>query len=213
MKKATILLLSVLFAFLFSACGAPKETLTEMEKIQKQLNEMEGYQCQATLTRVCNKGENTYETKQYYKSTGEYRLELIGPENVAGNYTVFDGKSICQFNPRIQGRIVKEVPESQQRNELFLGQFMKNYMQSEGVTVDAAAIDETQCTVLEAIIPGNDVNLASEKLWVDNTTLKPVQFIIYDQEGKEKYVLNYTEFEYNPDFNEELFQIKECKSE
>lgn len=207
MKKTIILLLVFTLAFVFTGCGSTKETLTEMEQIQKQLNEMQGYQCNATLKRISNKGETTYDTKQYYKSTGEYRLELTSPDTVAGNYTIFDGKKVLQYNPRVQGKVVKDVPESQQRNELFLGQFLKNYMQSEGVTVDAMALDESQCTVLEAVIPGNDPHLSTEKLWIDNATLKPVQFIIYDQNEKERYILNYTDFEYNPEFDQTLFQI------
>lgn len=209
MKKVMSLLLILGMILGLCGCNGSKSNMTEMEKIQKQLNEMEGYQCKATMKRISNKGENTYETKQYYKSTGEYRLELTAPETVAGNYTVFDGEKVCQYNPRIAGKIVKKVPESQQRNELFLGQFVKNYMQSEEVAVDAAAMDETKCTVLEAVIPGKDTNLSTEKLWVDNKTLKPVQFIIYDQKGKERYILNYTDFEYNPTLKEDLFTIKE----
>ena len=180
-----------------------------MEKIQKQLNEMENYQCSATMERFSNKGNNTYETNQYFKSTGEYRLELTAPETVAGNYTVFDGEKICQFNPRVSSKIVKQVPESQQRNELFLGQFLKNYMQSEGVTVEAAALDESRCTVLEAVIPGGNEYTATEKLWVDNETLKPVQFIIYDSKGNETYHLSYHTFEYNVELDDSLFQIIE----
>lgn len=211
MKKTTFFLLTAfLFLFLFTSCGSkPEKPLTEMEKIQKQLNEMNGYQCSAQMTRISNKGENVYGIKQYFKSTGEYRLELISPETVSGNYSVFDGNKICQYNPRVTGKIIKEVPASKQRNELFLGQFMKNYMQSEEVSVAAMAIEESQCTVLEAVIPGTDPNLATEKLWIDNETLKPVQFIIYNTDGKERYVLQYTDFEYDPIFDEKLFQIEE----
>ncbi len=179
MKKAICALCIACFSIAFAGCNKMTEQaqMTEMEKIQKQLNEMENYQCSATMERFSNKGNNTYETNQYFKSTGEYRLELTAPETVAGNYTVFDGEKICQFNPRVSSKIVKQVPESQQRNELFLGQFLKNYMQSEGVIVEAAALDESRCTVLEAVIPGGNEYTATEKLWVDNETLKPVQFM------------------------------------
>jgi len=84
---------------------------------------------------------------------------------------------------------------------------MKNYMQSEGVTVETAAIGESHCTVLEAIIPGNIENLATEKLWVDNETLTPLCFTIYDKDGKERYIIEYTDFTYNPKFDDNLFTI------
>ena len=208
MKRILSLFLSMGLIFSAAACSR-EDALTELESIQKQLAEMEGYACTATLTRTSDKGEKTYETKQYYKSTGEYRLELTAPENVAGNYTVFDGERICQYNPKLDSSIVKDVPESQHRNELFLGQFIQNYMQSEGVSVETAALDESKCVVLEAVIPGNDPSLSTEKLWVDRETLLPIRFVLYDANSKERYQMEYHEFTFNPQFDPSLFTIQE----
>lgn len=208
MKKYLSLFLSFSLLFTIAACSR-EEPLSELEAIQKQLAEMEGYTCTATLTRTNDRGEQTYETKQYCKSTGEYRLELTAPENVAGNYTVFDGERICQYNPRLDSSIIRDIPESQHRNELFLSQFIQNYMQSEGVSVETAALDESRCIVLEAIIPGNDAALASEKLWVDRESLLPVRFVIYDAEGEERYSTDYSSFEFDPQFDDALFTIEE----
>ena len=208
MKKYLSLFLSFSLLFTIAACSR-EEPLSELESIQKQLAEMEGYTCTATLTRANDRGTQTYETKQYCKSTGEYRLELTAPENVAGNYTVFDGERICQYNPRLDSSIIRDIPESQHRNELFLSQFIQNYMQSEGVSVETAALDESRCIVLEAIIPGNDAALASEKLWVDRESLLPVRFVIYDAEGEERYSMDYSSFEFDPQFDDPLFTIEE----
>ena len=208
MKKYLSLFLSFSLLFTIAACSR-EEPLSELESIQKQLAEMQGYTCTATLTRTNDRGEQTYETKQYCKSTGEYRLELTAPENVAGNYTVFDGERICQYNPRLDSSIIRDIPESQHRNELFLSQFIQNYMQSEGVSVETAALDESRCIVLEAIIPGNDASLASEKLWVDRESLLPVRFVIYDAEGEERYSMDYSSFEFDPQFDDTLFTIEE----
>ena len=208
MKKYLSLFLSFSLLFTIAACSR-EDPLSELEVIQKQLAEMEGYTCTATLPRTNDRGEQTYETKQYCKSTGEYRLELTAPENVAGNYTVFDGERICQYNPRLDSSIIRDIPESQHRNELFLSQFIQNYMQSEGVSVETAALDESRCIVLEAIIPGNDAALASEKLWVDRESLLPVRFVIYDAEGEERYSMDYSSFEFDPQFDDALFTIEE----
>ena len=208
MKRAVTLCLSLFLLFGLTGCQKA-EPLSELETIQKQLTEMDGYYCTATLTRTSNKGETVYGTKQYAKSTGEYRLELTSPEAVAGNYTIFDGDKLCQYNPKLDNKLVKDVPESQHRNELFLGQFIKNYLKSEGVGVEAAALDEAQCIVMEAVIPGSDSALTSEKLWVDRETFLPKRFVLYDANGQERYRLDFEEFVYNPDFEEDLFQIKE----
>lgn len=208
MKRAISLCLVFLLLLGLSACKKG-ETLTELESIQKALVEMDGYSATATLTRTSNKGEQVYGTKQHYKSTGEYRLELTSPENTAGNYTVFDGSRICQYNPRLDKKLIKDVPASQHRNELFLGSFVKNYVNSEGVGVEAAALDEAQCIVLEAVIPGTDQALSAEKLWVDRATLLPRRLVLYDANGAERYRMDYEEFVFNPDLPQELFAIEE----
>ena len=208
MKKILSLFLSFSLLFTVAACSR-EEPLSELESIQKQLTEMDGYTCTATLTRTNERGTQTYETKQYCKSTGEYRLELLAPENVAGNYSIFDGDHICQYNPRLDSSVIKDVPESQHRNELFLTQFIANYMQSEGVSVETAALDESRCIVLEAVIPGQDSGLSTEKLWVDRESLLPVRFIIYDTAEKERYRMDFSSFEYNPRFDDALFAIEE----
>ena len=208
MKKTFPLLLSFTLLFSIAACSR-QEPLTELESIQKQLAEMNGYSSTATLTRTNERGSQTYETKQYYKATGEYRLELTAPEHVAGNYTVFDGTHLFQHNPRLDSSILRDVPESQHRNELFLGQFIENYMQSEGVSVAAAALDESRCIILEAVIPGNDPRLSTEKLWVDRTALLPVRFTIYDANGNESYRMDYSAFQFDPPLDDSLFTIAE----
>ena len=54
MKKGVAMLLACALAFGLSACGKG-EQMSEMEAIQKQLMEMEGYSCTAELTRTSNK--------------------------------------------------------------------------------------------------------------------------------------------------------------
>ena len=134
---------------------------------------------------------------------------MLSPKNVAGNYTLFDGERICQYNRQLDHCITKDVPPSQHRNELFLSQFISNYMQSEGVDVEAATLDESRCILLEAVIPGTDTDLSSEKLWVDRETLLPVRFVIYNADGKERYRMDYTSFAFDPQFDESLFTIQE----
>ena len=167
MKRFFSLFLS--FVLLFAVCACSREkNLTELEEIQQQLAEMEGYACTATLIRQTENGEKIYETK-------------------------------------VNDRIIRDVPESQHRSELFLGQFIRNYMQSEGVSVETASFDSSKCIVLEAVIPGNDDGLATEKLWIDRESLLPVRFVIYDADDKERYRMDYHEFTFHPQFDAPLF--------
>ena len=201
-----ILAFGVILVLVFVS-GCNFEKLSPMEEVQKKLLEMENYKCEAALTRVSNKGEENYDISQYYKNTGQYRLEILSPESIAGNYTVYDGEKIYQYNKMLNSSVISDITGEDHNNELFLGCFIKNYMDSEGVSLEAGSFDTSDCIILEANIPGGNRYLSSEKLWIDESTLKPVRFVIYDIDGNERYILTYTQFEYNAQLDDSLFIV------
>ena len=117
LKRTAFAMIAAAAAFSVSSCA--EADLTVMERIQNRLSETESCWCAATLTRISNKGENTYETEQYNKTTGEYRMEITAPENMAGNYTVFDGEKIFQHNARTGETVELEIPGASNGDELF----------------------------------------------------------------------------------------------
>lgn len=200
--KFGLLCTAALLFTLTAGCGKTTEdNKTPLEQFESRMENMQSYSCHATMTRVSNKGQNQYETKQYYKSTGEYKMELLAPESVAGNYTVFDGKQICQFNPRVSGHVILDVPEDKQRNELFLGAFFSNYKEN------PKSAEEDNALIFETVIPGGNRYAASEKLWVDKASLLPTKLVIYDQDGKERYLIDYQEFTFDASFAPDFFAI------
>ena len=50
------------------------------------------------------------------------------------------------------------------------------------------------------------MSIATEKVWIDNETLKPLKLVIYDKDDNERYVMIYNEFEYNPEMDESVFK-------
>jgi outer membrane lipoprotein-sorting protein len=185
-----------------------KSTQSAYENIQKSLIEMESYVSKASVEYISNKNTNTYETIQHAKTNGKYRIEILSPSTVAGNITMSDGTNIYQYNPNISGKISTTTKENQERSEIFITNFLKNYLTSQEVSVSVGNFGEGQCTILEAILPGNHAYLAKQKLWVDNKTYKPVKLVIYDQDDSERIVVTYTDFEYNVKLDDNLFIIK-----
>lgn len=177
------------------------------EKIQEKLKDMESYASNATITYVSNKGSNVYETMQQSKVSGEYKIEILAPENAQGNVTICDGKTITQYNKKVAGKIAVNITENMERSELFLTSFLRNYENSEETSVGVLSLNEGECTVLEAIIPNDHPYMKTEKLWVNNNTLEPVKLVIYDSAGTERIITDYTNFEYNVTLPDEVFTI------
>ncbi|MDR2649279.1 MAG: hypothetical protein LBB94_06120 [Clostridiales bacterium] len=199
LKRLTALLTTALFIAAGCQGSSPSkaESQNAYEKIQTILVNIQSYMCEATVEYKSNKGSNVYNTIQKCKITGEYRVEVTGPEKVAGNVTLSDGKTIYQFNKKLSSKIAVATKESQERSEIFFTSFIKNYLKSNETSVSAAKMADDPCTALEAQIPGSHPYLASEKIWIDNTTLKPVKLIIYDPQGSERIIVTYKSFDYN----------------
>jgi len=214
-KLATLTVLLLTISLLLSACGtgdglrgpADAAEISAFEQITRMLFEMQSYRAIATVEYRSNKGSNVYETVQHARITGEYRIEVTAPEAVSGSVTVSDGRQIQQFNSRVNGRVSLMVQETPERSEIFLTSFIRNYKQSEDVSISVTDMDEGVRTVLEATIPGNHPYLAIARLWVDNETLLPVKLVIFDADNSERVIVTYHVFEYNVVLDDGLFTI------
>lgn len=210
MRKFVLFLICALILPL-AGC-AKKEEASALEKIQKKLIGLDSYSATALITQVSNKGEKTYEVSQDAKKSGEYRMVVTAPEKIAGTITIFDGSVTFQYNPRVDGSLKIDLPVSQLRNEILLTSFVKNYLNSEDVSVETMKQEGTQATVLEAVIPGTNPYMKTEKLWVDNKTLLPLKLVIFDEENSERIVVTYKKIEYNVKLGEDVFVIPENRA-
>jgi len=212
--KKAIALVMVLVLLTATACGMPglpgpanEAEISAFEQILHNLTQMQNFRAIATVEFHSNKGVNVYETTQHARITGEYRVEVTAPAHVAGSVTASDGRQILQFNSRINGHVSLLVQETPERSEIFLTSFIRNYMNSEDISVGVADMEPGLRTVLEAPVPGNHPYLAISRLWVDNTTLLPVKLIVFDQDGAERIVVTYHVFEANVEMDDALFSL------
>jgi len=210
MKRFVFLVASLVFVLALAGCAAIQERVdaSAYEKIHRQLLNMESFVAHATVTYISNNNTHTYETVQHARATGEYRIEVTSPPNVAGNITVFDGTTISQFNPRVDGRVSQTTSETPERLELLLTSFVRNFIRSQEVSITAASVNESAATVLEAQVPGEHPYMATGRLWVDNETLKPLQMIIFDANNVERVIVIFNNFEYNVDIGDEMFIVQ-----
>jgi len=210
MKKLLVIGLVAICALILAACGGGERVdASAYERIHRALMGMESFAAQASVTYISNNNQHTYETIMAARASGEYRIEVVGPAQVAGNTTVFDGTTITQFNPNVAGRILTTTTEAPERVEILVTQFMRNFINSNDVAISAATVDESLTTVLEASIPGDHPHMATSRLWVNNETLRPVQLIVFDGGGNERIVVVFSQFEYNVNLADEIFQITE----
>lgn len=211
-RLACMLLAVLLLLVTVSGCRAlPRHDMVDnrssFEKVHERLVGLQTYRAEATVEYISNRGSNVYEILQQASIDGRYRIEVTGPENVAGNVTTFDGQTVAQANPRVSGRVAMSVRENPERSEIFLTSFIRNYLGSKDVSISVSSFGQGSFTVMETVVPGNHPYLASQRLWVDNQTLNPARLTIYDREGGERVIVNFKSFEYNVEFDDSVFSL------
>lgn len=177
-------------------------------KVQEKLINMEGYACVASISHIDEDNSNTYESNQMYKIDGRYRFEVTKPEHIKGLTTIYNGEKVIQYNPQIQNPKVVELPANDFRNQIFLGTFVQNYLQSEDVAMEVQKMEGAITTMLEAVIPGGSKHMSTQRLWLDNKTGEPIRMTIYNQDEKETIKVEFIEFTYDPKINESIFIIE-----
>ena len=213
MKK--VIAIAIVFVLLFfTACSTSAQRglsdegeISVFEQIYRMLLSVENFRAIATVEYHANKGVNVYETIQHGKITGEYRIEVTAPAHVAGSVTASNGQQIFQYNNRVNGRVLLEVQETPERSEVFLTTFIKNYLQSDEISVNVVDMEQGLRTVLEAPVPGSHPYMAVARLWIDNETLRPVKLIVFDPDNVARMVVTYHVIEFNVTLDAELFRL------
>ena len=209
--KRNILMCGVLTTVVFLAgCGginlerlSPLPRQTTLEKIMGELENLENYQAVTEVSYRSNKNINTYTVKQFARSTGQYRTEVIGPEHVAGTILIADGAQLHQINTRLGLSQITAYEPLKDRSILLLTNFIQN--KNENTIISE---EETITTLHNILENSNNPYLHSQRLVIDNETLRPITLTTYDINDKPRVILAYTEIFFNIPLEESLFLIE-----
>lgn len=181
--------------------GGVKQKVNDEESALALLQAIEGYEAQVNVVFFSNKGENAYRVHQRVKSSGEFRLEILEPENLSGILTISDGNRIVQEDPTIEGWV--EAKPTPVRDALLLYSFVEAYLQNGGETVDG----DEDTLILTAKYPGEHRKIVSAQLRLAKGTGLPLSLVISDENGEPSLHMTYLQFQMNPAFEEGTFQM------
>lgn len=181
--------------------GGVKQKVIDEESALALLQAIEGYEAQVNVVFFSNKGENAYRVHQRVKSSGEFRLEILEPENLSGILTISDGNRIVQEDPTIEGWV--EAKPTPVRDALLLYSFVEAYLQNGGETVDG----DEDTLILTAKYPGEHRKIVSAQLRLAKGTGLPLSLVISDENGEPSLHMTYLQFQMNPAFEEGTFQM------
>ena len=192
MKKwATILVIFITIFATFIGCQKRESTKEEIYKeFQKKIVTMSSYKCIAKVEAIGNKSTHNYVFTHNYIKSDYYKLEVLEPENLKGKTIEYKGDRVIITNPDINDKI--ELPNTyDNRQYYFIGDFIKNYLQSEEVDIKLS----NNSLVLETIIPGDNKYFTKQVLYVNKESKNPEKMEILNSEGRVNFTVNYRNFE------------------
>lgn len=192
-NKWIIFMLAIICAIgIIVGCEKREQTKEEVySDFQKKISKMNSYTCTAEIIVKGNKSESNYIIKHTYKKPEYYKLEVISPERLSGKTMEYNKDKILITNPDINDSI--ELPNvDNDKQYLFVGDFIKNYLQNEEVNITFSGNN----ILIETSIPGEDKYFSTQILYVDKNTKKPDKMEILDKEGITRFTVNYKDFKY-----------------
>lgn len=192
-KWCTLLIIIISIITLCNVgCGRKEYTKEEVyEDFQNQISKITSYTCTAKVEAIGNKENTIYIFKHTYKKPDYYKLEVKSPKNLQGKTIEYKGDKVLVSNPSINDTI--ELPNiNNDSHYLFIGDFIKNYMQNESIILE---VTESELKI-ETEIQGNNKYFNKQILYVNNKTKNPNKMEILDNEDKPIFIVTYEDFKY-----------------
>lgn len=194
MKKKWALLGIITLGMFIIIIGCQRRESTKEEvykEFQDKISTMNYYRCIADVEVVGNKTPSKYSLIHTYKKPDNYKLEVVYPENLKGKSMEYRNDKILIKDKSIKDTV--ELPNIGKNNQyLFIGDFIKNYLQNEGVDIRLSKGK----LVLSTDIPGENKYFSKQILYVDIKAKNPEKMEIVDDKGISRFIVNYREFDY-----------------
>lgn len=201
MKKALIIILVI--SLLFSACG--KKGVQYDPKIK--IAGAKGYSSIANITINGNKGISKYVVKQYCVYPDKLRVETIEPDFLKNKVVVRNNGIWRVYHPLIKQ--VLTISKLMDDDELILmGIVQKSMFISGDAKISETTFFGEKCISISCNIAHGNRYRKTAILYIDISKNLPIGMEILGDNGNKSVEIKYTDFVYNGDFSDSLFNLK-----
>jgi len=97
----------------------------------KKMMEIQSYETTAKILTYSGSNKREYEFNQSFMYPDKYRLEVISPNSIKGNLTIFNGKIAWIEHAAINQTWKMDNFEQSKEQLMFIGYFLRNFINSE----------------------------------------------------------------------------------
>ena len=201
MKKGSLILYIMSFVFLIFLVGCGKNVKNTEETID-YLKNLDSYSCDINMKIQNDKQTINYSGKQFYDKKYGYRFELE-----KNRVLVYKENKI--FVKDLQNGLSYDTDKDFDSvyKLSFIGEYIGLIYTNEKVESSFKNINNEEYQIIHLDIPGNNKNISKADLYVTLRDSFPKYLIIYDNKGREKINVEYSNFKSNPELQKELFDI------
>lgn len=205
MKSLKSLLLFLIVCIFISGCSSTE--VKKPQEVQRFLMKLKSYQCEVVLAVTNNKSTNVYKARHIYKGINKYRIEMMEPNELKGQTTIYNGEKTYIYHPQINTYMLSNNFESSLEYSSFLGSFIEHFKDKGGARFKIESLKDTECYVLEIPLDEKNPYRVMEKIWIDAKRIIPIKAEILDKNNNLNAQILYENFEINPDIDDSLFEI------
>lgn len=173
-RRRLFLIIMLALMTLFCSC-AKKEHQTENihTRIHKHFSDINSYTAKCSITIHSQRNTMYSAVLSYAKDTETYKLSY---DDIT--ITLKDDEAKAEKN----GTLLK-THSCEEYMPMFVNNFFYHYYVGENSTLNVSGTKSFGTTILEATLSENDKNSFSQKMWIDNSTAKPIKTEIYRDDG------------------------------
>lgn len=206
MKAVKLMLVFLIVCITLSGCSV--KSAKKPEDVQKLLMKLKTYQCDVVFAVTNNKSTNVYKAKHMYKYPNKYRIEILEPNELKGQTTIYNGDKAYIFHPQLNTSLITQNFNHSTEYSAFVGTFIEAFKNNGGARFKMDSFQDKQCYVLEIPIEGENPYRTLEKIWIDADSILPVKAEILDKNNKVSAQVLYENFEANPKLEDSLFEVQ-----
>jgi len=189
-----------------TACRKPSDQERYYDA-HKKMMEIQSYETTAKIYTYSGDSKREYEFNQSFMYPDKYRLEVISPNSIKGNLTIFNGKAAWIQHATINQTWKMDNFEQSKEQLMFIGYFLKNFISSENSTYYSEKFKGQDSIVITTELPGGNPHFYTQKLWISGDDFTPMQLNIIDNQERVRFEVCYENFKMNPKLDEKLFYL------
>ncbi|MCK9857077.1 outer membrane lipoprotein carrier protein LolA [Paenibacillus sp. ATY16] len=194
----------LVFSLVLSACGK-KDAESVVKELDKVVSNMESYQGTGTMKLHTGQQELTYNVEVSYQKPHYYRIKLTNAEKDITQIVLRNDDGVFVLTPRLNKvfRFQSDWPQNQ--GQVYLYQTL-----IQSILTDNSrqfAVDD-KSYVFDVMANYNNGTLARQKIWLNKSDYKPVQVQVSDANASVMVQVDFTSFEFGPNFDKTTFETE-----